>query len=82
VHGTSWQVEKAEAEAESEESARLVNSLERQISAAEATEAGLQRKVEELQAEMDEEDEANEEEKRAHAHRTTNPRRADTWRWR
>ena len=56
--------DKAEADLEGEESARLVNSLERQVSSAEATEVSLQRKIEELQAEMDEEEEANEEEKR------------------
>ena len=56
-------IEKSQAEAEGER-ARIVASLERQVAAGEATEQALNRKIEELQAEMDEEEEQNEEERR------------------
>lgn len=55
--------EKADVKTELEESTKLVNSLERQISAAETTEQALNKKIEELQAEMDDDEEENEKEK-------------------
>ena len=47
---------KREASAQADENMRLVNSLERQVSANEATEAALTRRIEELQAEIDDDE--------------------------
>ena len=46
--------EKRESDARSDENMRLVNSLEKQVSVAEATEKALTKKIEELQAEIEE----------------------------
>ena len=54
--------EKREASTQADENMRLVNSLERQVSAAEANEQALTKKIEDLQAEIDEDEEAHEEE--------------------